>query len=65
MFSLRFVEMGGTLWTDPNITFGHFGTNGNFGNYHESLLKTPEEMDKIRKEQAEAQKPATPKEAAA
>lgn len=65
MFSVRWTDIGGTLWTDPNITFGHYGVNGNFGNYHESLLKPPEEIDKLRKAQAEAQKKEAPAAAAA
>lgn len=57
MFSVRWTAIGGELWTDPNIHFGHYGTNGHYGNYHAALLKTPEEIEKIRKAQEE-QKPA-------
>jgi hypothetical protein len=49
-FCRRMREMGETLWCDPNITFGHYGVKGYTGNYHESLLKPPEEIERLLKE---------------
>ena len=46
-FCRRMREMGVDLWCDPNITFTHYGIKGYTGNYHESLLKSPEEIDAI------------------
>lgn len=53
-FCRRARDMGENLWVDPNITFGHFGVKGFHGNYHEFLLKPPEELERIAKERAEA-----------
>lgn len=50
MFCRRAREMGMDLWVDPNITFGHFGIKGFHGNFHQSLLKSPEEIEAIRKD---------------
>lgn len=48
-FCRMWREMGGELWIDPAITFTHWGVKGWEGNYHESLLKPPEEIDRLRK----------------
>ena len=46
-FCRRMREMGVDLWCDPNISFSHYGIKGYTGNYHESLLKPPEEIERI------------------
>lgn len=51
-FCRRMREMGVDLWCDPNITFSHYGIKGYTGNYHESLLKSPEEIDALIAERA-------------
>ncbi len=50
-FSRRMKECGVKLWIDANITITHYGMNGWTGNLHESLLKPPEELQKIVEEQ--------------
>jgi hypothetical protein len=52
-FCRRVREMGGDLWCDPAITFGHYGIKGYHGNYNETLLKPADELEAIRKERAE------------
>jgi hypothetical protein len=49
-FCRRMREMGETLWCDPNITFGHTGVKTYTGNYNDSLLKSPEELEAILKD---------------
>lgn len=51
-FSRRMQEAGVKLWIDPNITITHYGMHGWTGNLHDSLLKPPEELQKIAAEQA-------------
>lgn len=46
-FSRRMREAGVKLWIDPNITIEHFGIKGWSGNFHQSILKPPEEIAKI------------------
>jgi hypothetical protein len=46
-FCRRARDMGVPLYCDPNITFGHYGVKGFHGNYHEYLLKPPEELEAI------------------
>jgi len=46
-FSRRMREIGVKLWIDPNITIEHFGVKGWSGNFHQSILKPPEEIAKI------------------
>jgi len=46
-FCRRMREMGEDLWCDPNIHFGHTGMKTYEGNFHQSLLKPQEELDKI------------------
>lgn len=38
-FQQRYREMGGKVWLEPNIDFGHFGVKEWKGNYHEYLLR--------------------------
>lgn len=52
-FCRRMREMGETIYCDPNITFGHTGMKTYVGNYHQSLLKPPEELEKLYKERQE------------
>ena len=49
-FSRMMREMGEDIYCDPNIHFGHHGVKGFYGNYNDSLLKSPEELDAILKE---------------
>ena len=37
-FQRRYIENGGQVWLEPNISFYHFGVKGFPGNYHEYLL---------------------------
>lgn len=37
-FCHRVREMGAKLWIEPNINFGHYGTHGWHGNWHEARL---------------------------
>jgi hypothetical protein len=37
-FQRRYIENGGKVWLEPNISFYHFGVKGFPGNYHEYLL---------------------------
>lgn len=46
-FSRRCIEMGIDIWCDPNISFGHYGIKGFYGNYHQFLLKPQEELEKL------------------
>lgn len=52
-FCRRLREMGEELWCDPNIDFGHTGMKTYEGNYHKSLLKPQDELDKIYAEREE------------
>jgi len=45
-FQLRYREMGGKVWCEPDIDFYHFGVKGFEGNYHKHLLKTIEQNHK-------------------
>ena len=49
-FSRRMREAGVRLWIDPNITITHYGMHGWTGNFHEHILKSPEEIAKIQAE---------------
>lgn len=49
-FSALCREAGMKLWIDPNITFTHYGTKGWTGNFHESILKPPAEIEQIMKD---------------
>lgn len=40
-FCERWRAIGGEIWLEPNITFGHYGVNAWNGNYHEYLLRQP------------------------
>lgn len=35
---MRYREMGGRVWLEPNIKFNHIGVKAWEGNYHEYLL---------------------------
>lgn len=48
MFSRRWTDMGGELWLDPNITFGHYGTTGTTGNFHQSLMQANKEQQNAK-----------------
>jgi hypothetical protein len=37
-FQLRYKEMGGLVWLEPNVTIKHIGVTSWEGNYHEYLL---------------------------
>jgi glycosyltransferase involved in cell wall biosynthesis len=50
-FSRRMREAGVRLWIDPNITITHYGIKGWEGNFHQHILKSPEEIAKIVEEQ--------------
>ena len=47
-FSRRMQEAGIKLWIDPNIHIAHHGMHTWTGNLHESLLRPPEEVEKVR-----------------
>ena len=49
-FSRRMRDAGVRLWIDPNITITHYGIHGWTGNFHESILKPPEEIAAIQAE---------------
>jgi glycosyltransferase involved in cell wall biosynthesis len=53
-FSRRMRAAGIRLWIDPNITITHYGTHGWTGNFHDSIVKSPEEIERLMKEQLEA-----------
>jgi hypothetical protein len=38
----KWAEIGGTLWCEPRISFGHIGVKEFSGNFHEFLLKQPQ-----------------------
>jgi glycosyltransferase involved in cell wall biosynthesis len=52
-FCRRLREMGERIWIDPNITIMHYGIKGWEGNFHQHILKTPEEIAKIQAERRE------------
>lgn len=58
-FSRRMREAGVKLWIDPNITITHYGTHGWTGNFHEHILKPPEEIAKIMAEMKEQEAAGT------
>ena len=58
-FCRRAREMGMELWCDPNITFGHYGIKGFHGNFHETLLKPPEEIARLMEEREALDNAAT------
>jgi hypothetical protein len=41
-FCRKWKYIGGDLWIEPRITFGHYGMQGWTGNYHEFLIKQPQ-----------------------
>lgn len=49
-FCRRMKEIGIKLWIDPNITITHYGIKGWTGNFHEHILKTPEELKRMADE---------------
>ncbi len=52
-FSRRMREIGIKLWIDTNIDICHYGVKGWSGNFHQHLMKPPEEIAKIKAERAE------------
>jgi len=40
-FCQRWRDIGGEIWLEPRITFGHYGVKGWQGNYHEFLMRQP------------------------
>lgn len=42
-FCARLREMGVPLWIEPDISFGHYGTKGWEGNWHERRMDTAED----------------------
>lgn len=41
-FQLRYKEMGGIVWLEPNVTLYHYGVKAWEGNYHEYILNGKE-----------------------
>jgi hypothetical protein len=41
-FCHRWSAIGGEIWLEPRISFGHYGIKGWNGNYHEFLLNQPQ-----------------------
>ena len=50
--SRKMRAIGERLWIDPNIGFIHYGIKGWEGNFHQSILKPPEEIKQILEERA-------------
>lgn len=40
-FCRRWKAIGGEIWLEPRITFGHYGVTGYFGNFHEFMMRQP------------------------
>ena len=41
IFCRRWKAIGGKVWLEPRITFGHYGVTGYFGNFHEYMRRQP------------------------
>lgn len=43
IFCQKWEALGGSIWVEPRINFGHYGVQGWHGNYHEYRLKLAQE----------------------
>ena len=42
IFCKRWKDIGGKLWIEPKITFGHYGLKAWYGSFHHHLLEEPD-----------------------
>jgi hypothetical protein len=49
IFCRRWKAIGGQLWVEPRITFGHYGVNAWYGSFHQHLLQPPPQQRKSQR----------------